>query len=123
MDNHFKQCPECGHRWPSREALLRDPQVSLCAYQANFTLLDAGQFLFNHTCGTTFSIPAGEFRDLYAGPVFSRSLMGSHDCPGHCQHADDLRPCPARCECAYVREILQIVRQWPKGLGDSPKAE
>ena len=25
-----------------------------------------------------------------------------------------ISPCPAKCECAYVREIIQLVSTWPK---------
>jgi hypothetical protein len=25
-----------------------------------------------------------------------------------------VEPCPSQCECAYIREILQIIRNWPK---------
>jgi hypothetical protein len=39
---------------------------------------------------------------------------GTEECPGYCLHQDELQPCPARCECAYVREIIQIIRNWPK---------
>lgn len=36
------------------------------------------------------------------------------DCPGYCLHADELAPCPASCECAFVRDVLQLVREHPK---------
>ena len=83
-------------------------------YQVNFKSLDAGIFLFNHRCKGTLAIPAEQFRDLYKGPIFKERATGSDDCPGHCLHEDQLDPCPVRCECAYVREILQIIRRWPK---------
>ena len=59
-------------------------------------------------------MPCQEFQDLYSGEIFVERATGSAQCPGHCLHQDNLLPCPARCECAYVREVMQIIRQWPK---------
>ena len=87
----------------------------MIGYQVNFDQLDLGFFLFNHLkCGTTLGISAGSFKDLYNGPVFSERLTGTEKCREYCLHEYQLDPCPATCECAYVREILQIVRKWPK---------
>lgn len=113
---NFKQCSNCAYRWATREAFLSDPAVSLVGYQVNFRRLEAGFFLFNHLlCETTIAVPVEEFQTLYAGPVFSERLTDSEKCPGYCQREDELRPCPAQCECAYVREILQIIAGWEKG--------
>jgi hypothetical protein len=113
---NFKRCSVCGIVWPTRKALLDDPGLKLIGYQSNFRTLSAGLFLFNHTCRGTLAIMAESFRDLYAGPVFSERATGSDTCGGHCLHEHDLGPCPAQCECAYVREILQIIRNWPRAL-------
>ncbi len=124
MDKHrgtsFKKCTKCGFVWPERMSFLSDPQLCLVGYQANFEELVAGFFLFTHICGTTFSIEAGDFRDLYEGPIFSERLNGTNGCERYCLHEDDLRPCSAKCECAYVREIGQIILKWPKNAeGDT----
>ena len=111
----FKQCPACGFVWGDREQFLKDPALTLVGYQVNFKQLTAGFFLFNHGCkGATLAVKALDFRDFYQGPVFSQCLNGCASCPGLCLHQQDLAPCPERCECSYVREILQIVKQWPK---------
>jgi hypothetical protein len=110
----FKKCTKCGFVWPERASLLKDPQLRLIGYQANFEGLMEGFFLFTHGCGTTFSIRAGDFRDLYSGPMFTERLIGTEECGGYCLREDDLRPCPARCACAYAREIGQIILKWPK---------
>lgn len=86
----------------------------MIGYQVHFDELVAGLFLFDHNCGTTFSIQAGSFQDLYDGPMFIEKLTGTEECGGHCLHKDDLRPCPAKCECAYVRKIMQVILSWPK---------
>ncbi|OGV62447.1 MAG: hypothetical protein A3K19_33355 [Lentisphaerae bacterium RIFOXYB12_FULL_65_16] len=111
----LKVCPKCGTLWQDRNALLDDPCIGVIGYQPNFDDLEAGFFLFNHNapaCGTTFAIAAGQFTDLYHGPIFKERLTGTPQCPGHCLHEDDLEPCPNRCECAYVRAVLQIVKNW-----------
>jgi hypothetical protein len=110
-----KQCPCCGYVWRTREGLLADPGLALAGYQVNFDDLLLGFFLFSHlACGSTIAVPAGRFRDLYDGPVYEDRATGTQECPTYCLRKDELGPCPAKCECAYVREILQIVRHWPK---------
>jgi hypothetical protein len=110
----FKQCPMCGCVWDSRDAFLCDPCVEIVGYQVHFEELTAGYFVFNHSCETSLAVVVGAFSDLYDGPVFEDRRTGTEDCPQYCLHEDDLRPCPARCECACVREIIQLVRRWPK---------
>ena len=111
----FKTCPACGFEWPTREQFLEDPDLKLVGYQVAFKELTAGLFLFNHSCrGATLATRAVDFKDLHQGPVFTERATGSEDCPGHCLHQDDLQPCPAACECAFIREILQIIKNWPK---------
>lgn len=110
----FKECTRCGFKWTSRDQFLADPGVELVGYQVNFVALLAGFFLFNHSCGTTFSVYTEAFEDLYDGPVFSERSTGSEKCPEHCIHEDDLSQCPAQCECAFVREIIQRIKRWPK---------
>lgn len=111
----FKQCPACRFVWTSREQFLEDPMLNLVGYQVNVKRLSAGLFLFNHSCiGSTLAVQALAFRDLYQGPVFSQRLSDDPSCPGHCLRQKDLQPCPLMCECSYVREILQIVSNWPK---------
>jgi len=110
----FKQCPVCRVSWTSRDDFLADPEIGLVGYQVNFRDLVAGIFLFNHHCGDTLAIPVSAFRDLHGGQVFTERATGTTECPGHCLRTDDLEPCPARCECAFVREILQVIKNWPK---------
>ncbi len=111
----FKKCPLCSHIWVSREAFLSDSKISVIGYQVHFEELEAGLFYFNHDeCGTTLALKAIVFKDLYDGPIFEERLTGSETCPGYCLKKSELRPCPNKCECAYVREILHIVKNWPK---------
>ena len=110
----FKRCPKCETEWPSREAFLSDHGLEMIGYQVNFEELMAGIFLLQHSCGTSLGIPAGEFRSLYDGEIFQERATGTDKCPGFCLRIDDLNPCPEQCECAFVREILQIVRGWTR---------
>jgi hypothetical protein len=110
----FKKCPSCGFEWSTRDAFLAESNLKVIGYQVHFEELTAGLFLFNHSCLTTLAVPAARFQDLYQGPVFTERATGSSQCPQYCLHQEELTACPAHCECAYVREIIQIIRNWPK---------
>ena len=111
----FKKCSCCESPWFTREEFLQDENIELIGYQVNFSHLELGYFLFNHlTCESTIAIPAGLFKDLYAGPVYAQRLTGTEVCQGFCKDMEVLEPCDNQCECVYVREIMQIVRDWPK---------
>jgi hypothetical protein len=113
----FKQCSACGRKWKTRTEFLRDPELCLVGYQANFLQLEAGFVFFNHDavdCGTTLAVQAGAFRDLYDGPIFEYQYRGEPDCPGYCLDREELAACDLPCECAYVRTILKIIQNWPK---------
>ena len=110
----FKNCPVCGVCWQSRKAFLVDPDLTYLGYQAHFEALTTGLFFFNHTCKTTLALEVKQFRDLYDGPVFTERQTGTDACPGHCLYRESIEPCPAQCECAFVRELIQIIVSWPK---------
>ncbi len=112
----YKSCSMCGKNWMSRDEFLEDPNVQLVGYQAHFEELTAGLFLFNHSCETTLSIHAEDFADLYHGAIFPSRATGNKYCPGLCLHENNLEPCQIECECAYVREILQLIRNGKKHL-------
>ncbi len=115
--NVFKKCPCCKKVWDTRGRFLTDTSIRLEGYQANFIELEAGVFIFTHnveSCGTSMAIEVHDFRDLYAGEVFEKRMTGCDVCKGLCLRRDDLSPCAAKCECAFVRQIIQIVKQWPK---------
>lgn len=113
----FKRCPCCGTEWGDRNVFLSDPEVALSGYQVHFVRLTAGLFLFQHErpgCGTTIALPVEEIVDLYDGPVFNQRTAGSDACPGYCLQQGNLMGCPVECECAFVRQILTTIRNWPK---------
>lgn len=110
----YKKCPICKNIWATRNDFLDDPDIEVVGYQVHFEELSDGLFLFNHSCKGTISLKAGLFSDLYDGPIFKERLTGTDDCPEYCLVKHELRPCPAKCECAYVREIIQLIMAWPK---------
>ncbi|MFH1748525.1 MAG: hypothetical protein ABIG44_15940 [Planctomycetota bacterium] len=118
----FKECPMCGVSWDSRDGFLADPGIELVGYQVHFEELTAGFCLFNHACESTLAVTVGDFRSLYDGPVFEDRKTGTDECPEYCLHKEELRPCPARCECAYVREILQLIAHYPRIPSDTQQA-
>lgn len=113
----FKRCGCCGCEWADRDAFLSDPEVVAVGYQAHFVALTEGLFLFQHNaegCATSMAVKVAEFADLHDGPVFRERRTGGPDCPGFCLQRTALATCPAQCECAFVREILVMIRNWPK---------
>jgi len=114
----FKSCNNCQEQWRSLDAFIKDPTIELVGYMPTFDDLTQGLFLFSHGCGTTLACQVGLFEHLYDGPVYQIRKTGEPECPGYCQSKTDLSPCPMTCSCAFVRETLQIIRQWPKA--DAP---
>jgi len=113
----FKKCTCCGHTWTTREDFLSDPTIVLIGYQVQFDNLKLGFLLFNHhveDCETTMAIEVGKFSDLYDGPIYEKPLTNTDECPEYCLNKEDLRPCPAKCACAYAREVIQIIKNWTK---------
>ncbi len=108
---NFKTCPNCGFVWETRNDFLSDASVFIIGYQAHFKDLSSGLFLFNHSCKGTLALKVSAFQDLYHGIVYKKRATGTDACPGYCLHEDILEPCSAECECASIREIVQILRK------------
>jgi len=119
----FKKCSCCKYTWYTRDEFLQDASIDLIGYQANFCNLELGLFLFNHlTCESTIAISAGFFKELNDGPVFTERLTGTEVCQGFCLDMDALDHCENQCECVWVRDIMQVIRAWPKGMQQLAKA-
>ena len=104
----FKTCYSCGQAWPNRIDFLTDAQVTMVGYQVNFANLEDGLFVFEHSCGCRLTLSVSQLSDLFGGPIFEQRQTGNEECPELCLHGNDFTPCPEQCECAYVREILQL---------------
>ena len=110
-ENIFKECTVCGFTWKYRQDFINDDEIEIVGYQVHFKELTEGFMLFNHSCCATLAIKVDEFKDLYNGPIFQEAATGSEECPGYCLREDSLDHCSAKCECAYVREIIQILKR------------
>jgi hypothetical protein len=110
----FKTCTHCEERWGNLDAFIQDPTIELVGYMPTFDDLLNGLILFNHSCGTTLACRVALFEHLYDGPVYQTRKTGEAECPGYCQDKTNFSPCPNKCSCAFVRETLQIIKQWSK---------
>jgi hypothetical protein len=113
----FKTCPLCNEQWLTREDFLADPHLECRGYQVNLDLLHDGLFFFVHGkpgCGTGLAIDVSEFIGLYNGKTYIERIDRTSECPGHCFDKEDLRPCKKTCACAFIRDLLQVIREWPK---------
>jgi hypothetical protein len=118
-DHIFKRCPACGFEWNSQVLFLQDPDIKMIGYQAYFEEIALGLFYFNHSCKGTMAIKTGDFKNLYDGSIFSSRATGTKLCKGHCIEHRNLKPCQAPCEASWVREVIQVITNWPK---DAPAA-
>jgi hypothetical protein len=105
----FKQCNVCRQIWPTRQDFIADQGIEIVGYQVNFYNLKTG-LLYFHSCKNTIALSADLFADLYDGPIFKEPKTGTDECPQYCLNKDELRRCQAECECAYIREIIQLFR-------------
>ncbi len=113
----FKTCPNCRSEWKTLDDFIGDPENELNGYQINISDLTRGLFLFTHqapNCGTTMGVYVSAFTALSEHPVLAPSTPRPETCPERCLHEDDLELCPEKCECGWVREIMQIIRDWNK---------
>jgi hypothetical protein len=110
----FKKCPMCRKIWGNRDVFLADDSLELEGYGADFEKLEKGLFYFTHRvpgCFSTMALEAREFISLYTGEKYPDSKMGGDECPRICLDKTKLDRCPAFCENAFVREIIQIIRE------------
>lgn len=113
MTEYFKKCSMCGEIWGTRDEFLDDRSLELNGYGADFDRLENGLFYFTHKlqdCSTTMALKSSEFLNLYTGEKYPDSKMGGDECPRLCLDKNALDRCPAFCECAFVREIIQIIK-------------
>lgn len=113
-ENHFKKCPMCAKLWQTREKFLDDATIQLNGYQADFEAVEKGLFLFTHHtegCYSTLAFFTTDFFDLYSGKIYPEKKTGSEECPGYCRRVEKLDRCEAECRYAFVREIIQIIRE------------
>lgn len=111
------------HAWATRDDFLADSNLLLNGYQADFQDLEYGMFFFTHKiadCASTMALMVKDFRDLYTGPTYPESKALSEECPRYCIDENEMSRCDALCECAFTREIIQIIRE-QQGSAGSPR--
>jgi len=113
----FKICPNCQTVWETMEEFLADLELKMNGYQVHFDDLEGGLFFFTHQqegCFTTLALPVTAFLSLNDRPLLAK--RDEQLCIGSdfCVHQGDLMPKPVKCECIWVRDILQTIRTWPK---------
>jgi len=109
----FKECPMCGTKWTTRDEFMSDRLVELNGYGADFERIEWSLFYFTHMkegCCSTMGLAATDFLDLYSGKKFTERKTGLEGCPGYCLDEKQLAGCNAICECAFNREIIQILK-------------
>jgi hypothetical protein len=120
--NIFKTCPKCRTSWASRNGFLSDNLIKLNGYQVSLSSLEKGLLLFTHeafSCNSTMGIYVTEFNDMYTGTRYTESKALTTECPRYCFDEKRLERCDAKCECAFVREIISTIDlfQLSRGLG------
>ncbi len=109
----FKKCSMCSNEWETREKFLADNSLKINGYGADFKNLERSLFYFTHMkegCFSTIVIKAEEFLSLYSGKRYSEQRAGKEECPGYCLDEKQLNRCDALCECAFNREIIQMIK-------------
>ena len=54
---------------------------------------------------------AHEFLDLFQGERFPERKSGTSECPSYCKDKEQLKRCSAICECAFNREVIDIIKE------------
>lgn len=111
----------CHAEWLDRMVFLRDASLEIIGYQANFDNLKLGLIYFTHRvdgCFSTMTIKAEEFFDLNPNKQYAIRKTLTEECPQYCLHIDNFEKCDAKCECAYVRDLLLIMQSIKRGAKD-----
>jgi hypothetical protein len=113
----YKTCPKCSQSWNTLNDFLTDSSLDLNGYQVSFKNLDAGLLLFTHMvegCKTTMGVYVRDLGHLYTGVRYTENKALSPECPRYCVDEKRLGRCDAHCECAYVREIIGVIKDGHK---------
>lgn len=114
MEEFPKRCTLCGTVWASAWDLVWDEELRVEGYQASLDGVENGLILVTHTregCGTTLALPVSAVGELYLGPRYAEALTGTEECEGLCLDENRLDECGAPCSLAWVRTVLQYLRE------------
>ena len=93
---------------------MNDQSLEINGYGVNFEKHEKSLFYFTHNiegCFSTMTIEAKDFLDLYSGKKYTEQKAGEEGCPRYCLDEKQLNRCDAFCECAFNREIIQIIKE------------
>ena len=117
-ETSFKKCPSCQKDWPTQDDFMSDKELQINGYTADFENLECGLFFFTHNvigCHSTMAIEARKFFDLHHGPQYIEKRTAGEECPKYCLKKESLKRCDAECECAFVRDVIQTIREMQRG--------
>ncbi|MBU1221220.1 hypothetical protein KKF34_04415 [Myxococcota bacterium] len=117
QENIFKKCPSCGKTWETRDDFLRDWLLKVNGYVVDFETLEYGLYYFTHMvegCFSTMVIETGKFIDLFDGERYEGNHAGQPGCPLYCLDNEQFSRCDQICECAFFREVLRKIIEYPK---------
>lgn len=109
----FQKCPNCKDVWEERGLFLSDGNLRIEGYYPNFEMWQLGSIDFKHCCGADIKIPAETFMDMYSKPAFQEHPK---DCEKNCLFHRQEKNCPRLCECGYIRDIYELIDNWPKAV-------
>lgn len=104
----------CGFVWRDRAAFIHDISLECNGYQVNFEKLELGLFYFTHRvegCYSTLAVYAEDFYDLNPAGGYPQRKTLTEQCPAYCLDRENLKRCGAHCECAFVRDLIQILKK------------
>jgi len=114
MRTPFKICPNCLEVWQTRDDFLDDSLLHLNGYKADFEKLEYGLFFFTHQkagCHSTLALEVSDFLDLHRGTVCEEPQRYDEKCPRFCREKRKFDQTQDLCECAFAREVCELVKQ------------
>lgn len=110
----FKICPSCSEVWQTRDDFLNDSLLHLNGYKADFKKLEYGLFFFTHQktgCYSTLALEVADFLDLHRGTSCDTHQEYHEKCSRSCREERQSQGCEHVCECAFAREVCELVTQ------------
>lgn len=110
----FKTCSKCRAAWQGPLELVADQSLVVTGYQPDFEDPASGLILLLHNrdgCRTTLAVKAGDLRAFYRDDRPTLLMAGSDDCPRYCLSSEELATCRNPCSMAWVRQVIQHLRQ------------
>ena len=117
----FKSCTKCDTIWEDVQSFIEDPNLKLNGYLPDFDQPGNGLIIVTHKipdCGSSFSLRASLFRELYKGPDYKEHMTAQPGCEGKCFIYDDYSKCSNHCDMRWVRDVMLLINsnEFPAAL-------